>query len=95
MKVSTPALQDWLLPMLTYVLSSIILCALEVDEFHKVRQQLTAEMADNSGIIRNLVVRAEDARMMNNMSVRFPVWPVWPVCPVTEQRLCLLIPLPG
>ena len=40
-----------------------------MDEFHKVRQQLTAEMADNSGIIRNLVVRAEDARMMNNMSV--------------------------
>lgn len=40
----------------------------KVDEFHKVRQQLTAEMADNSGIIRNLVVRAEDARMMNNMA---------------------------
>ena len=40
---------------------------LQVEEFHKVRQRLTAEMADNSGIIRNLVVRAEDARMMNDM----------------------------
>jgi Bardet-Biedl syndrome 2 protein len=39
----------------------------QVDDFHKVRQRLTAEMADNSGVIRNLVVRAEDARMMNDM----------------------------
>ena len=43
---------------------------LQVEEFHKVRQRLTAEMADNSGIIRNLVVRAEDARMMNDMWVQ-------------------------
>lgn len=39
----------------------------QVDEFQKVRQKLSAEMADNSGVIRNLVVRAEDARMMNDM----------------------------
>lgn len=39
----------------------------QVDDFSKVRQRLTAEMADNSGVIRNLVVRAEDARMMNDM----------------------------
>lgn len=39
----------------------------QVDELQKVRQQLTAEMADNSGVIGNLVVRAEDARMMNHM----------------------------
>ncbi len=39
----------------------------QVDELHKVRQQLTAEMADNSGVIGNLVVRAEDARLMNHM----------------------------
>ena len=39
----------------------------QVDEYHKVRQRLTAEMADNSGVIRNLVVRAEDARMMTDM----------------------------
>ncbi len=43
----------------------------QVDEFQKVRQRLSAEMADNSGVIRNLVVRAEDARMMNDM------WGVW------------------
>ena len=41
----------------------------QVDELHKVRQKLTAEMADNSGVIRNLVVRAEDARMMADMLV--------------------------
>ena len=39
----------------------------QVGELEKVRQQLTAEMADNSGVIGNLVVRAEDARMMNHM----------------------------
>lgn len=39
----------------------------QVEELHKVRQQLSAEMADNSGVIGNLVVRAEDARMMNHM----------------------------
>jgi Bardet-Biedl syndrome 2 protein len=34
----------------------------KVDDFHAVRQKLTAEMADHSNLIRNLVVRAEDAR---------------------------------
>ena len=38
-----------------------------VEEFKSVRQKLTAEMADNSGVIRNLVVRAEDARIMDDM----------------------------
>ena len=39
----------------------------QVDELRKVRQRLTAEMADNSGVIGNLIVRAEDARMMHHM----------------------------
>ena len=39
----------------------------QVQEMQKTRQQLTTEMADNTGIIGNLVVRAEDARMMNHM----------------------------
>jgi Bardet-Biedl syndrome 2 protein len=39
----------------------------QVEDLQKVRQQLTAEMADNSGVIGNLVVRAEDARMMNHV----------------------------
>ena len=46
----------------------VMWCALtQVEEFHKIRQKLTTEMADNSALIRNLVVRAEDARMMNDM----------------------------
>ena len=39
----------------------------QVEELQKTRQQLTTEMADNSSVIGNLVVRAEDARMMNHM----------------------------
>jgi hypothetical protein len=31
------------------------------------RQRLSAELADNSGLIRTLVVRAEDARLMMDM----------------------------
>ncbi|XP_014663273.1 PREDICTED: Bardet-Biedl syndrome 2 protein homolog isoform X2 [Priapulus caudatus] len=39
----------------------------KVDEFHSVRQKLTAEMADHSNIIRSMVVRAEDARLMGDL----------------------------
>ncbi|XP_006811161.1 BBSome complex member BBS2-like [Saccoglossus kowalevskii] len=39
----------------------------KVDEYHSVRQKLTAEMADHSNLIRSLVVRAEDARLMSDM----------------------------
>ncbi|KAK3104019.1 hypothetical protein FSP39_023716 [Pinctada imbricata] len=39
----------------------------KVDEFHAVRQKLTAEMADHSNLIRSMVVRAEDARLMSDM----------------------------
>ncbi|XP_059160639.1 Bardet-Biedl syndrome 2 protein homolog [Physella acuta] len=39
----------------------------KVDEFHKVRTKLTAEMADHSNLIRSMVVRAEDARIMGDM----------------------------
>ena len=31
------------------------------------RMKLTAEMADHSNLIRSLVVRAEDARLMGDM----------------------------
>ncbi|KAJ8298785.1 hypothetical protein KUTeg_022845 [Tegillarca granosa] len=40
---------------------------LKVDEYHSVRQKLTAEMADHSNLIRSMVVRAEDARLMGDM----------------------------
>jgi Bardet-Biedl syndrome 2 protein len=38
-----------------------------VDELHAAAQKLTAEMADHSNLIRSLVVRAEDARLMGDM----------------------------
>uniref|UniRef100_A0A1A8MDA5 Bardet-Biedl syndrome 2 protein homolog n=3 Tax=Nothobranchius TaxID=28779 RepID=A0A1A8MDA5_9TELE len=40
----------------------------EVDEFHSVHQKLTAEMADHSNYIRNVLVQAEDARLMGDMA---------------------------
>ncbi|XP_072026618.1 BBSome complex member BBS2-like [Amphiura filiformis] len=39
----------------------------KVDDFNAVRMKLTAEMADHSNLIRSLVVRAEDARLMGDM----------------------------
>eukprot|EP00731_Ephydatia_muelleri_P025424 Em0017g507a len=40
----------------------------KVGGYQSARQRLSAEMADNSGIIKNLIIRAEDARMMNDIS---------------------------
>uniref|UniRef100_A0AAQ4R6U5 Bardet-Biedl syndrome 2 protein homolog n=1 Tax=Gasterosteus aculeatus aculeatus TaxID=481459 RepID=A0AAQ4R6U5_GASAC len=40
----------------------------EVDEFHSVHQKLTATMADHSNYIRNMLVQAEDARLMGEMT---------------------------
>ena len=34
------------------------------DDLQSVRQRLSAEMADHSGLIRTLIVRAEDSRLM-------------------------------
>uniref|UniRef100_A0A671VJK9 BBSome complex member BBS2 n=1 Tax=Sparus aurata TaxID=8175 RepID=A0A671VJK9_SPAAU len=39
----------------------------QVDEFHSVHQKLTAAMADHSNYIRNMLVQAEDARLMGDM----------------------------
>ncbi|XP_028626181.1 Bardet-Biedl syndrome 2 protein [Grammomys surdaster] len=39
----------------------------KVDEYHSVHQKLSADMADNSNLIRSLLVRAEDARLMTVM----------------------------
>ena len=38
----------------------------QVDEYHKVRERLSAQMADDSNLIRSWVIRAEDARLMEN-----------------------------
>uniref|UniRef100_A0AC11CI73 Bardet-Biedl syndrome 2 n=1 Tax=Ovis aries TaxID=9940 RepID=A0AC11CI73_SHEEP len=39
----------------------------QVDEYHSAHQKLSADMADNSNLIRSLLVRAEDARLMRDM----------------------------
>ncbi|KAL4683036.1 hypothetical protein H8957_006313 [Semnopithecus entellus] len=39
----------------------------KVDEYHSVHQKLSADMADHSNLIRSLLVRAEDARLMRDM----------------------------
>lgn len=38
-----------------------------VQEYQNTRQRLTADMADNSGLIRAFVVRAEDSRLIGDM----------------------------
>ena len=40
---------------------------IKIDQFNSVRQQLSSQMADHSNIIRSLVVRSEDARLMDDM----------------------------
>jgi len=49
-----------------FYLSSLVYCR-QVDELHSARQRLSAEMADNSNGIKNMIVRAEDARLMKSM----------------------------
>ena len=39
----------------------------KAEELQSVRQRLSADMADHSGIIRSLVVRSEDSRIMSDM----------------------------
>ncbi|NWX41020.1 BBS2 protein, partial [Steatornis caripensis] len=46
----------------------------KVDEHHAVNQRLTADMAEHSNLIRSMLVRAEDARLlgdMKNMKTRY------------------------
>merc|ERR1712216_428013 len=42
---------------------------MKVDEYNAVRLKLTAEMADNSNLVKALVVKAEDYRMLSDMPV--------------------------
>lgn len=55
--------------MLILSLIKFYICAYQVDEFHSVHQKLTAAMADHSNYIRNMLVQAEDARLMGDMWV--------------------------
>lgn len=41
---------------------------LRVDEYNAVRLRLTAEMADSSNLVKALIVKAEDYRMLNDMT---------------------------
>jgi len=38
-----------------------------VEEYNAVRMQLTAEMADRTGVVKTLVVKAEDSRLLGDM----------------------------
>jgi len=40
---------------------------LQVDEYNSIRLKLTAEMADNSNLVKNLVIKAEDSRILGDM----------------------------
>lgn len=40
---------------------------LQVDEYNSIRLKLTAEMADNSNLVKNLVIKAEDSRILSDM----------------------------
>ena len=39
----------------------------KADELQSVRQRLSSEMADQSGLIRSLIIRTEDSRLMMDM----------------------------
>ncbi|KAI6661902.1 Bardet-Biedl syndrome 2 protein-like [Oopsacas minuta] len=40
---------------------------LKVEEFNSVREKISAEMADHSNLIRSLLIRAEDCRLLGNI----------------------------
>lgn len=40
-----------------------------VDEFNQTRLKLTAEMADSSNLLKSLVIKAEDARILGEMKL--------------------------
>merc|ERR1719298_100589 len=41
---------------------------MKVDEYNAVRLRLTAEMADSSNLVKALIVKAEDYRMLSDMA---------------------------
>jgi hypothetical protein len=42
-----------------------------VDEYNIIRLRLTAEMADSSNLVKSLVIKAEDARILFDMCVAY------------------------
>jgi Bardet-Biedl syndrome 2 protein len=45
-----------------------------VEEHNSVRLKLSAEIADSSNLIKTLVIRAEDARLLGNMSAMMKMY---------------------
>ena len=41
-------------------------CVVQVEEFQSVRERLSAQMAEDASFIRSWIIRAEDARLMEN-----------------------------
>ena len=41
-------------------------CVSQVEEFQSVRERLSAQMAEDASFIRSWIIRAEDARLMEN-----------------------------
>lgn len=64
-------------PGLAYMINDILIAprvfssasCFQVGEFHAVRQKLTAELADQSNLVKALIVRAEDYRFMGDLCV--------------------------
>lgn len=48
-------------------LENLLQILVKIDEFNTMRQKLSSEMADHSNIIRSIVVRSEDSRLMDDM----------------------------
>ncbi len=45
-----------------------------VSEFYAQRLKLSAEMADSSNVVKTLVVRAEDSRLLNDMKLMIQMY---------------------
>jgi hypothetical protein len=41
----------------------------EVEEYNRIRSRLCADMADSSNVVKELAVRAEDARMLGGQAI--------------------------
>lgn len=52
-----------------YEMSEFRQVLMRVDEHNAIRLKLTAEMADSSNVVKTLVIKAEDARILGDMYV--------------------------
>ena len=78
----------------------------QVDEFNATRLKLTAEMADTSNVVKTLVIKAEDARILNEMKLMKRMYAAgpsvcvarcvahWVACSVLCCMLCFMLHAP-